>query len=103
MGQRRIASISAEVRGPSLAAEVCALYLAGAGVRRLLVDGALLERVRAVNREVEVEALANDAPELTVRMVAPIDVEHVEQGDDPVLVGSRAARWVLAKGLGATS
>jgi hypothetical protein len=86
IGQEKISSIEVEVRGSDLAAEICALYLAGAGVRRLAVSPAIAARVRAINSEVEL-------------------VDHaevvVEPGpDDPVLAGSRAARLVLARALG---
>lgn len=99
-GQRRIASVCVEVAGVDLAAEVCALYLAGAGVKRLLVGAALLDRIRAANEEVEVAPLCSPGSKLEVRVVAPIEAAHVEEGEDPVLAGARAARWVLAKSLG---
>jgi hypothetical protein len=88
-GQRRIGSLEVEVRGQGLAAEICALYLAGAGVAKLVVSEALVERVQAVNAEVEVVA----------RAVAPAVVVTPEDGD-PVTCGARAARSVLARALG---
>jgi molybdopterin/thiamine biosynthesis adenylyltransferase len=82
-GQRRISSLEVEVRGDDLAAEICALYLAGAGVKRVV--SAFAARVRALNSEVETEG--------TTSVIAE------PEGDD-LLAGSRAARTVLARALG---
>lgn len=87
LGQRRIGSLEVEVRGSNLAAEICALYLAGAGVNRLAVEPRLKDAVRALNSEVEL-----------VEHAATI-VEPRDDGD-PVLAGSRAARSVLVRALG---
>ena len=86
IGQQKISSIEVEVRGSDLAAEICALYLAGAGVRRLAVSPAIAERVRAINSEVE--------------QVEQAELVVEPQGSDPLLAGSRAARLVLARALG---
>jgi hypothetical protein len=90
VGQRRIAALEVEVIGSELAAEICALYLAGAGVARLWVDGALVDRVRAANSEVEVIARNGAKP----------DVSVTPEDGDPVACGARAARRVLAGALG---
>jgi molybdopterin/thiamine biosynthesis adenylyltransferase len=87
IGQRRISSIEVEVRGSHPAAEICALYLAGAGVKCLAVAPELAERVRALNSEVELA-------ERAAWIVEP------EADRDPVLAGSRAARAVLVRALG---
>ena len=89
-GQERIARIEVEVRGSGPAAEICALYLAGAGVKRLAVARELVDAVRALNAEVELI----DRAEWSV---------EPETGEDPVLAGSRAARSVIARALGGGS
>jgi hypothetical protein len=85
-GQRRISSLEVEVRGEDLAAEICALYLAGAGVKRLVVCEAIAREVRALNAEVELGGEAS-------LVVEPA-------GADPLLAGARAARALLAQALG---
>jgi hypothetical protein len=85
VGQRRISSLSVEVRGDGLAAEICALYLAGAGVGRLVVHPSLVSSVAAINSEVDLTG------------TAPLVIEPT--GDDPLLAGAEAARHVLASAL----
>jgi sulfur-carrier protein adenylyltransferase/sulfurtransferase len=85
-GQSRIGALSVEVEGEGLAAEICALYLAGAGVKQLAVCEALVERVRALNSEVE--------------LVERAELVVCPEAGEPVEAGSRAARWVLARALG---
>jgi hypothetical protein len=89
-GQRRISSLSVEVRGDGLAAEICALYLAGAGVAQLVVHPSLQDAVDAINSS---RRSTVDSRQLIV--VSP-------EGDDPVLAGSEAARFVLASALRGT-
>ncbi len=82
-----------------LAAEICALYLAGAGVGRLTVSPSLAARVAGANSEVRVIE-GTEAGVFAVRLIAPPAGLHVEPGVDPLLSGARAARWALARLLG---
>lgn len=54
VGQRRLARGEVFVHGHGAAARVCALYLAGAGVGRLVVSPRLRRQVRDLNPGVEV-------------------------------------------------
>ena len=61
-GQERLGALRAHVPGRDLGARVEALYLAGAGVRTLVVEGeAIAEAARALNPEIEVAAAAERA------------------------------------------
>jgi hypothetical protein len=100
-GQEAISAAVVRVEGTGLAAEVCALYLAGAGIQRLEVDADLVDRCRAINREIAVDhnqggarapsvvrvaILADDGGELARRS------ESVSGG---VEAGATLARWAL--------
>lgn len=98
-GQQAIAQAEARVLGGDLAAEVCALYLAGAGIGTLHVARALSGSCTALTSAIRV--VAEDTP------AQPLAVE-VELGGararfappasgDLVRDGSLAARWVLAR------
>ena len=69
-----------------LGAEVCALYLAGAGVARLSIEPELMPRVEGLNSDVRLD----DRPAPTVVRVPP---------GAPLACGARAARAVLAEAL----
>jgi hypothetical protein len=98
-GQEAIGRARVRIEGSGLAAEVCALYLAGAGVRALEVDSRIADACRALNREVEVIV---GLWEPTERLLAWVLGERFVTPDaaskeDPVLAGATAARWVLAR------
>ncbi len=99
-GQASIRSATVQVCGTGLDAEVCALYLAGAGVARLWVHPRLAPQCRALNSEVQVEARDEDGP--LVQLYAPDAPQDglTPPDEDPVRRGSLAARWALAKLLG---
>ena len=86
----------AEVRvgGKDLAAEVAALYLAGAGVRKLIVDPALAAKAQAQNAEVWVEAMESAEERSFVEVAG---TRKTDESAAPVLQGSRLARWALAR------
>jgi molybdopterin/thiamine biosynthesis adenylyltransferase len=99
-GQHAVAHAEARVLGSDLAAEVCALYLAGAGIGTLHVARALSDRCVSLNSAIEV--IASDE-----RNVDALAVEVSIGGararfapppsGDQVRDGSCAARWVLAR------
>lgn len=107
-GQAAIRRADASIEGHGLAAEVCALYLIGAGMRAVEIDARLEASCKGRNSDVEV--VARSAPEevpgedpghLAVRLSDGLDEraytpDHTAP-DDPVLRGSQAARWVLAR------
>jgi hypothetical protein len=80
-GQRRLCAARVAVLGRGRAAEVCAAYLAAAGVRGLVTEAAT-ERARAIRPDLEIAA---SGPADLV--VAPADPE-VEGG------AAAAAAWV---------
>jgi hypothetical protein len=91
------------VAGTGLAAEICALYLAGAGVGELGVAPTLVERCRALSSEIEVhawtEADQGDIVEVLVdrdRRGGPRAKFAAPEDADPVRRGAVAARWALA-------
>ena len=96
-GQARIRAAEVAVAGRGLDAEVCALYLAGAGVARLAVDPALVARCAAQNGEVEVWPRGGGAA-LEVELLGP-EPGTVFQPRASLAVarGAEAARWVLAR------
>jgi hypothetical protein len=103
-GQAAISAARARVEGRDLDAEVCALYLAGAGIGRLELDPALVDACRALNREVAIEAIhsaESSAPEAapTAFAVELYGERHVPAGGGPLERGARAARWVLQRAL----
>lgn len=91
-GQARLGAAEATVHGDGLDAEVCALYLAGAGVGRLVVHRSLAERCREQNGEIEVREGAGAGP-------CAVEVGGVRStlaGEDEVLRGASLARSALA-------
>ena len=92
-GHDAIRSAFAEVRGAALDAEVCALYLAGAGVRSLRVHERIAELSRSLNSDVDVVSTQVDGN----FSVSWSDASFQPVDPDPVRRGSEAARWVLAK------
>jgi hypothetical protein len=93
-GQARVRALEVEVRGVGLGAEVCALYLAGAGVRRLAVAPSIVARVQALSTEVIVEG--SSAPRGGLELEC-LGAEKRFDDPDPLLAGAAAARWALAK------
>jgi hypothetical protein len=106
-GQRAFASADVIVGGDQLAAEVCALYLAGAGIGTLAVAPRLTDVCRALSSEVRV--IANSEPACSTGVEVALALEPggararfvPDASDDPVRDGSIAARWVLARLLSA--
>lgn len=81
------------VAGRDLASEVCASYLAGAGVARLEVDRALISALDGLNADVELCAIES-GPGL---VVAVGDARHEPAAGPDVARGASAARWALAR------
>jgi hypothetical protein len=104
-GQAAFARASVEIAGTALDAELCALYLAGAGVGHLVVDPCLVDGCRALNSDVHVEPRsAGDALGLVIdlggtRAELPSILLTTELS--PVARGAAAARWALARVLAA--
>lgn len=101
-GQAAIREAAIAVGGDSLAAEICALYLAGAGVGTLIVAPALAAGCRAINSQVEV-IVREGGSAYSVRVErrgeegARTFPESPESITDPVLAGAAGARWALAR------
>lgn len=92
-GHRAITDASATVIGEGLAAEVCARYLAGAGVGLLRVHHRLLGPMAAANSMITIEG-----HDLTGDLVVSLaDDSHQPGPASPVARGAAAARWALAK------
>ena len=97
-GQALIRGGSVAVIGEGLAAEVCALYLAGAGVGSLRVSERWLAGCAALNGE-DVR-LTSDGPPSPPDMEVAVEVggvRHVPPPGAAVIGGARAARWALAR------
>ena len=95
-GQRALAEATVTVHGGDLAAELCARYLAGAGVGCVRVDARQVASAVAVNGDVSVVP-ARVEPALAV------DVGDRRGGVGPgpsVFRAARAARWALVSILG---
>jgi hypothetical protein len=101
-GQAAIARADVTVDGDDLAAEVCALYLAGAGVGTLRVPPTLAERCRRLSSDVRV---VTSSPPIDARDQVAVSIGaggerarfSPERSGDAVRDGSIAARWVLAR------
>lgn len=93
-GQARLASAAITVDGSGLDAEVCALYLAGAGVGRLSVAASIAERCREQNSEVIV---ARDAASGVCRVRVGAELHEPSLELSQIERGARAARWALSK------
>lgn len=59
-GQRRLEAAVVRVHGAELSSRVCALYLAGAGVGRLELAEALVDRCRRLNPDVDLRGVSVD-------------------------------------------
>jgi len=91
-GQSRIADGQVTVFGTSLDAEICALYLAGAGVGRLRLRAELAELVRNLNSEIQLESF-----ECETEFGAELDGVHIlSQKESALARGSQVARDVIA-------
>jgi hypothetical protein len=95
-GQSALERAQVRIAGSDLAAEVCARYLAGAGVGTLSVDPVLVSSCRAINATIRVEALPSGGP-LAVELAGA----RFSPDDDGSSVGrgARAARWAIARAL----
>jgi hypothetical protein len=84
------------VLGRDAAAEVCALYLSGAGIGRLSVDRRWQEGCGRLNSTIEVSVVADED---RVELAVVVDGEtHVPPaGEGPVARGARAARWAMER------
>jgi hypothetical protein len=101
-GQRAIASADVIVDGGGLAAEVCALYLAGSGIGTLAVSPRLASRCRELTSAIRVIASGDEqANHVEVALALESGGARArfspDTSGDPVLDGSTAARWVLAR------
>ena len=96
-GQARLRGAAVTVHGDRLDAEVCALYLAGAGVGRLTVHGSLAERCREQNGEISVVAGARSG---ACWVEAPGGPVALEGGKDDVGGGAWLARAALERIIG---
>jgi hypothetical protein len=89
------------IEGEGLTAEVCALYLAGAGVRRLEVPAPLVSRCRALNSEVDVASASTSAflparVSLSIRGGDGRELgRRMESDTRSVRSGAALARWAL--------
>jgi len=91
-GQSKIENARVVISGSGLGAEVCALYLAGAGLGHLEVHSDLVDRIRALNSSVRVESgVVNEDLAVSLNGVSM----PVASGSS-VERGSRLARDVLA-------
>ena len=91
-GQSRIGQGEVRVFGAGLDAQICALYLAGAGVGKLSLHHELIERVRTINSGIQLtgfDAGSDFRAELGERRIG---------SDKPSVLGrgSQVARDVLA-------
>jgi hypothetical protein len=92
-GQASLLSAEVRVEGRGPEAEVCALYLAGAGVGRLRVDPRWADASRAINSTIEVRAIEDGGPELALEVGA---TRYAPPPDaSPLSRGAQAARWAL--------
>ena len=83
-GQRCLTEAHVSVAGADLAASVGVSYLAGAGIGRLDVDRALVDRCRAINRSIEVRERTSLEGALVIG-----------DAEDPIGAGAAAARRIL--------
>jgi hypothetical protein len=91
-GQSRIQAGKVRIFGTGLDAEICALYLAGAGVGTLIVAPILLAGVRGINSEITVESMEGEDA-----LRVEIDGRRLHSEKDSALGrGSQLARDVLA-------
>jgi hypothetical protein len=108
-GQSALSCASVRVEGEGLAAEVCALYLAGAGIGRLEAAPPIALECRALNAEVEVEAIPGGGPRAVPGIsVLLLDTEgrqlaRLHDPDDGVDTGAALARWVMERVLAAST
>lgn len=102
-GQRVIASADVVVDGSGLAAEVCALYLAGAGIGTLAVSPLFAGRCRELTSDIRIVAAGDEHPKDHVQVALALESGGArarfepEPSGDAVFDGSIAARWVLAR------
>ncbi len=89
-GQRRLRAGSVAVEGEDLAAEVCARYLIGAGVGRLVASGALLGRLGGLDPEVRLDV--GDGVPTDHR----VNRDALAGAEGPVERGARAALRVVS-------
>lgn len=94
VGQAALAAATVVVVGDDEAARVAALYLAGAGVGRLVVHPRWCDACRALNSTIVLDPsgpAGSLAVEVEGRQYTPPDAAG------PVARGARAARWGLAR------
>jgi hypothetical protein len=96
-GQSALERAHVRVVGSDLAAEVCALYLAGAGLGALSVDPALLPACRRINADTTLEPLPGGGGALLVELAG--GRFSPEAAGSSVSRGARAARWAIARAL----
>lgn len=93
-GQAQLAAASVSILGDGLDAEICALYLAGAGIGCVRVSPSLAGRCREQNGEITVLELESSA--VALRVVLGEETFEPPPGA-PLLRGARAARWAMAR------
>lgn len=101
-GQEALGNAVVRVDGTGLAAEVCALYLAGAGVQRLEVDPDFADRCRAINGEIQI-GLVRDGGARAPCVVSVDILSHSgvqlarrsESASGGVEAGATLARWAI--------
>lgn len=96
-GQARVAAAHVVVTGQGVAARVCALYLAGAGVGRLTVSGPLIDDVRSLNPEVDVRAARGRARSFDAYIGAEQTAVAVPRTGRPVDDGAAVALAALKR------
>jgi len=91
-GQERLSGLRVRVAGSGLAAEVEALYLAGAGVTTLEVDSEqVAAAARGINPEVDVAVGSSLSPSTGTSMELRAGASEVAEGALRALITLRAA------------
>jgi|GEM_PF-5734479 len=92
-GHSRVRNGSVEIYGHGLDSQICALYLAGAGVGTISCHSKVIDQVRAINSEVETLEIAEDSTDF--RAVCRKETFRSKKTNE-LGRGSQVARDVIA-------
>ena len=92
-GHLRIRNGSVEIYGDGLDSQICALYLAGAGVGTIFCHSKLIDQVQAINSEIKTLEIAEDSTDF--RAVCGKETFRSKKTNE-LGRGSQVARDVIA-------